>query len=93
MDNLSTPTTQKTSKEDEILDQTLRPKEWRDYIGQEKIKRGLKIIIEAAKKRSEPPDHLLFYGNSGLGKTTISYLIAKEMNANIQQNTTYKNPF
>ncbi len=84
MNNLSSAITPKTSKEDEILDQTLRPKEWQDYIGQEKIKRGLKIIIEAAKKRSEPPDHLLFYGNSGLGKTTISYLIAKEMGANIR---------
>jgi len=63
MDILSMPT-----PEDEVLDTTLRPKSWQDYIGQEKIKKNLKIIIEAAKKRNEPCcEHLLFYGNSGQG--------------------------
>jgi len=71
--------------EDKILDNTLRPKSWDGFIGQEKIKKNLKIIIEAAKKRKEPYlEHLLFYGNSGLGKTTLSYLIAKEMASNIR---------
>lgn len=84
MDNLSSPTRLKSVKEDEVLDQTLRPKEWQDYIGQEKIKKGLKIIIEAAQKRGQSPDHLLFYGNSGLGKTTLAYLIAKEMNSSLK---------
>ncbi len=67
-----------TNKEDEILDSTLRPKTWSDYIGQENIKKNIKIIIEAAQKRDQAPDHLLFYGNSGLGKTTLAYLVAKE---------------
>lgn len=71
-------------EEDEVLDLTLRPKTWKNYIGQEKIKKNLKIIIEAAKKRKETPDHLLFYGGSGLGKTSLSYLVAKEMGAPIR---------
>jgi len=65
------------------LDHTLRPKSWQDYIGQEKIKKTLEVMIEAAKQRKEPLDHLLFYGNPGLGKTTLSNIIAKEMNVNI----------
>lgn len=73
-------TTPKKIPEDETLDLTLRPKIWKDYIGQEKIKNNIEIIIEAAKKRKETPDHLLIYGGSGLGKTSLSYLIAKEMN-------------
>ena len=73
----------KTS-EDEGLEPTLRPKSWEEYIGQEKIKKNIKIIIEAAKKRKQYPDHFLFYGGSGLGKTTLSYLVAKEMNANLR---------
>ena len=77
-------TSPKPTEEDKILDSTLRPKSWEAFVGQEKIKKNLKIIIEAAKKRKQPPDHLLFYGGSGLGKTTLSYLIAKEMGANIR---------
>ena len=69
----------KDKTEDEFLDKTLRPKSWEEYIGQEQVKRNVKIIIEAAKKRKEPPEHLLFYGSSGLGKTTLAYLIAKEL--------------
>lgn len=57
---------------------------WRDYIGQEKIKRNLKIILDAARKRREAADHLLFYGQPGLGKTTLAYLVAKEMGANLK---------
>lgn len=72
------------SGEDEVLDTTLRPAGWDDYVGQEKVKKNLKIILEAAKKRSQPPEHLLFYGGSGLGKTTLSYIIAKEMGVNIR---------
>lgn len=74
----------KKETEDEILDKTLRPKTWDEYIGQENIKRNLKIIIEAAKKREEMPEHLLFYGSSGLGKTTLAHLVAKELNARIK---------
>jgi len=71
--------------EDEILDSTLRPKIWEEYIGQNKIKRNIKIILEASKKRGESCcEHLLFYGGSGLGKTTLSYLVAKELDSNIR---------
>jgi len=93
MENLSIPPSQigesrltspKLTKEDKTLDFTLRPKSWQDYIGQEKVKKNIQIIIEAAKKRGEPIEHLLFYGGSGLGKTTISYIIAKELGTNIR---------
>lgn len=69
---------------DKILDSTLRPKTWEEYIGQNKIKKNIKIILEAAKKRGQTPDHLLFYGNTGLGKTTLAHLIAKEMGNSIR---------
>ncbi len=69
---------------DETLDSTLRPSSWNEYIGQEKTKKNLQIIIGAAKKRAEPIEHLLFYGGSGLGKTTLSYIIAKELGAKIK---------
>jgi holliday junction DNA helicase RuvB len=62
----------------------LRPKKWNDYIGQEKVKSNLKLIIDAAKEREESCDHLLFYGQAGLGKTTLAYIVAKEMNASIK---------
>jgi len=84
MKNLSTPTSPKPTEEDKALDLTLRPRSWEEYIGQTKVKKNLRIIIEAAKKRSEPIEHLLFYGGSGLGKTSISYLVAKEMGSNIR---------
>ena len=84
MKDLSRATSPIETAEDEGLDLTLRPKTWEDFIGQEKIKRNLRIIIEAAKKRGEVPEHLLFYGNSGLGKTTLAYLIAKELERNIR---------
>lgn len=74
----------KVAAEDRVLDLTLRPKNWEEYIGQAKIKRNLGIIIQAAQKRKENPEHLLFYGGSGLGKTTISYIIAKELGVNIK---------
>lgn len=68
----------KNSGADVSFDNTLRPKKWDNYIGQETIKQNLKILIKAALQRDEPIDHLLFYGPPGLGKTTLSYLIAKE---------------
>lgn len=73
-----------TSQEDKVLDITLRPKTWQDYVGQKRVKKNIKIIIEAAKKRNQSPDHLLLYGGTGLGKTTLSCLIAQEMNSNIR---------
>ena len=63
---------------------TLRPSSWDEYIGQEKIKKNLKVFIEASKKREEALDHILFFGPPGLGKTTIANIISSEMNANIK---------
>src|SRR3989344_2895569 len=78
------PTNSNLKPEDRTLDQALRPHRWEEYIGQDKAKAGLRIMIEAAKKRGEPIDHLLLYGPAGLGKTTLAYIIAREMNANIK---------
>lgn len=71
-------------QEDQSLDTTLRPLSFNEYVGQEKTKKNLKILIEAAKQRKETIDHVLLYGGSGLGKTTLAYIIAKELNANIK---------
>lgn len=69
--------------EDDRIEHTLRPQTLADFIGQDKLKENLKIFIEAAKKRQEALDHCLFYAPPGLGKTTLSHIIAKEMGANI----------
>lgn len=72
-------------KEEDIrVEGSLRPKQLDDYIGQSKIKENLKIYIEAAKKRQDPLDHVLFYGPPGLGKTTLAGIIANEMQVNIK---------
>jgi holliday junction DNA helicase RuvB len=71
-------------KHDFNIDVVLRPTSWDDYVGQDKIKKNLKIILEAAKKREEVCDHLLFYGQAGLGKTTLSHLVAKELGTGIK---------
>ncbi|HWP47879.1 MAG TPA: Holliday junction branch migration DNA helicase RuvB [Candidatus Limnocylindrales bacterium] len=71
-------------EEDVLLDTSLRPQGFSDYIGQEKVKENLHIFIQAAKKRGEALDHALFYGPPGLGKTTLAYIIAREMNVNIK---------
>ncbi|MFQ6032882.1 MAG: Holliday junction branch migration DNA helicase RuvB, partial [Candidatus Zixiibacteriota bacterium] len=71
--------------EDELeYDLTLRPSRFDEFVGQEKIKENLKIFIEAAKRRKEALDHVLFYGPPGLGKTTLANIIAKEMGASIK---------
>lgn len=70
--------------ENDYLDQTLRPSEWDEYIGQEPIKKNLKILLTAAKERSHPPEHILFYGPPGLGKTTLAHLIAKETSSQMK---------
>ncbi|MDO8626548.1 MAG: Holliday junction branch migration DNA helicase RuvB, partial [Candidatus Magasanikbacteria bacterium] len=62
----------------------LRPKTWADYVGQENIKQNIKVILTAAKQRNQSPDHLLLYGNSGLGKTTLANLVAIEMGKKIR---------
>ncbi len=72
-------------EEDKTLDLALRPQRFSDYIGQENIKKNISIIIEAAKKRKDVCiEHLLFYGGSGLGKTTLSYLVGKEMGVGVR---------
>ena len=63
---------------EKMLDTTLRPREWADFVGQDKVKSNIRVMIEAAKKRNEAVDHMLFCGGPGLGKTTLSYLVAQE---------------
>lgn len=79
-----TITNSKEQEEDKKIDSTLRPQNFEDYIGQEKIKKNLKILIGAARKRKEPIEHVLLYGPAGLGKTTLSNIIAKEMQVGIK---------
>ncbi len=81
----SSPPKEKMGKSaDTFLDTTLRPSVWNDYVGQSAVKENLKILLGAARERKQPPEHVLFYGPPGLGKTTLAYLIAKEMGANIR---------
>lgn len=71
-------------KEEKIIEKSLRPQSLGEFIGQERLKEQLGIFLEAARSRGEPLDHILFYGPPGLGKTTLSFLMAKEMGANIK---------
>ena len=70
--------------EEVVIEQTLRPQALSDYVGQQAVKNNLDIIIQAAKKRGEVLEHLLFYGPPGLGKTTLAFIVAREMGGNIK---------
>lgn len=69
---------------DQTIEALLQPKGWDEYIGQAKVKKSLRIILTAARQRGESVDHLLFYGQAGLGKTTLAKLVAQEMGASLR---------
>jgi Holliday junction DNA helicase RuvB len=72
------------SDDEQVIEVSLRPQTFAEYVGQERLKRNLKLAIDAAKKRDEPIDHVLLYGPPGLGKTTMATVIANEMGTNIR---------
>lgn len=82
--NKNNPQNNDIEREFSFLDQTLRPNCFDDYIGQETIKKNLKILLQAASERAHPPEHILFYGPPGLGKTTLAHLIAKEIGCQVK---------
>lgn len=84
IDRIADMATEPEDKQEEELENTLRPKDFANYIGQERLKQNLQLAIAAAKKRGEPLDHVLLYGPPGLGKTTMATVIANEMGAQIR---------
>jgi Holliday junction DNA helicase RuvB len=83
-ENLSPVNPASNQEDDVVIDQNLRPQILDEYIGQQSVKENLKIVMGAAKKRKEFLEHLLFYGPPGLGKTTLAFIVAKEMGVNIK---------
>jgi holliday junction DNA helicase RuvB len=78
------PTTDNTDQDDQVFEAGLRPQDLSEFIGQEDLRANLDIFLAAAKKRGEPLDHVLLYGNPGLGKTTLAHVINNEMGAQIK---------
>ena len=81
---ITTEVSPEATLEEEKREEKLRPTSFTEYIGQEKVKKNLKVFIDAAKKRKEPLDHVLLYGPPGLGKTTLAGIIAEEMGVQIK---------
>ena len=75
------PILEQPNADDVVLDHALRPKAWDQFVGQDQVKRGLQIVLEASKKQNRAVDHILFSGPSGVGKTTLAHLIAHELGA------------
>ena len=73
------------TREDDLVEASIRPKRLDDYLGQQPVREQLKIAIEAAKGRGEAMDHVLIFGPPGLGKTTLSHVIANELGVNLRQ--------
>lgn len=84
IDRLVEPEMPEGASEEEQFENSLRPQDFANYIGQERLKKNLQLAIKAAKKRGDPLDHVLLYGPPGLGKTTLSGVIANEMGAQIR---------
>src|SRR4051812_45225855 len=70
--------------EEEPVEQSLRPQTLEEFVGQERLKKNLRVFIEAARQRKEPLDHCLFYSPPGLGKTTLASIIAREMTVGVR---------
>lgn len=81
LDNTISPL---SGKDEQFSDNVLRPNSFKEYVGQENIKKNLSILIGAARSRGHSPEHILFYGPPGLGKTTLAHVIAKETGANLR---------